>query len=306
MRLPLFLLTTSLALIAALKASATLIAYDGFILGDGISTGYTEGADIDGVGFGSGDGWTGANATTYATSNTPLVASATALTYTTGAGQILTTSGGSASGNGTFGSRNGSTIRGVTYTVNDGESLWMSYLIQYGRLEDTLTYFGAGLRNGAGTPTANNGFAAIVNDSDVNNDIGVRYTNTNQFTTDLDAPINDTMLVVMKWTYSDGGNDPFSIWFNPNDISSEAALGAADLVNNSRNMNIAGDVILYRQKDATASSGFYIIDEVRLATTLADAAPFTPVPEPSTYALFGGFLGLATVALFRRKKFECG
>lgn len=100
------------------------------------------------------------------------------------------------------------------------------------------------------------------------------------------GPLNDTanFYVNPSDTLVEANNTPYlsDTW---NSVSAEvAALGAINL-----------------RQGTAANAPTLALDDLGVATTFAEAATFTPVPEPTSLSILGGF-GLLACYLIRRRK----
>lgn len=97
-------------------------------------------------------------------------------------------------------------------------------------------------------------------------------------------------------------NDLVQIWVNPSDVSSEASLGAPDLLLNDFSMNGSSfnHFMLFGQ-DITGAG--VLFDEFALGDTLSDVVTAEVVPEPASIAIWSLIgLGLAGFGYFRVRR----
>jgi hypothetical protein len=116
--------------------------------------------------------------------------------------------------------------------------------------------------------------------------------------------LNTSYRIVLAYTAVAGTlNDTFALYVNPTDLSVEgnntAYMTSGYVGTGAEASPQTVSAINFRQGTA-ANAPSVILDNLTVATLFSEAAPASPVPEPSTLALglFGGFLGL--VALRRK------
>jgi hypothetical protein len=118
----------------------------------------------------------------------------------------------------------------------------------------------------------------------------------------VDLNFNQNYRVVLAYNVVSGTlNDTASLYVNPTDLLSES--GNTPYLTDTWTSISAEATTLgavnVRQGGAT-SGATLTVDDLGVTTTFAEAATFTPIPEPSTYALAG--LGAAALLIFRRRK----
>jgi len=236
---------------------AALILYEGFD--------YSPiGTNVAGQSGGTG-AWSGAWDTRVGTSTT-------GLTYS----GLQTTGNALLAGNTFQNSRSWDT----TGVGADGTSNWFSGLV-------TVTSDTGQNRFLFSTGSSNEGFGFEAIGSGGNYTIVARADGVNGSSASSAVTQNVTSLVIGRIDWSDSGNELVSIWVNPADFSSVAALGVATSTASDEVDNFGQ----FYPRNANATAGQAIYDEIRLGTTLADV---TPVPEPSSLA----FLASAGAGLF--------
>jgi len=176
---------------------------------------------------------------------------------------------------------------------NDGNTLWFSFLMQ----TDTV---GDGVRSSIRIGQSGSEFGIGVNA------VGVSGGSASQFTMEMGslgiasgsnlsgvtAMADTTYLLVGSINFLSGG-DEINWWINP---TIGGTLGSADLSVTTTN-SLSGFQTFQTRIDGAS----VIFDELRMGTSFADVTPVTVVPEPSAYAVIAGALGLALVAMRRRK-----
>lgn len=90
-------------------------------------------------------------------------------------------------------------------------------------------------------------------------------------------------------------NDTGDVWMN----GTQEVAGAVWTPSGNAELTAIGSINL-RQGSATAAPALSI-DDLNVATTFAEVATFTPVPEPTSLSLLAGF-GLLALAVIRRRK----
>lgn len=106
-----------------------------------------------------------------------------------------------------------------------------------------------------------------------------------------------TNLVVFRATFNSTDPDEFSIWLNPADVSSIAALGTATS-SVSGTFTTGGTAGIYLRTNGTTND--WTFDEFTLGNSFSDL-PFTAVPEPASTAVIAGALVLGAIAYRRRR-----
>lgn len=99
-------------------------------------------------------------------------------------------------------------------------------------------------------------------------------------------------------------NSQITIWVNPQ--LDGTADGMVSFINtdggNPVNISLYAFGVEAGSGNASRAPGEWAFDEIRIAGSFADAAGFTAVPEPTTYAAMFGLLALGVVAIRRRRK----
>jgi hypothetical protein len=194
----------------------------------------------------------------------------------------------------------------------DSGNLWFSYLTD--RNNDThrttsLTFFGPA--NGVTGQPGNvperfsigqlgTGTAGTVNSM---GNFALQMNNTNpanvvQSATPVNYGTNITHLVVGRVQFDNGAanvqgfNDTVTVWIDPTDVTSIAALGTPNLQSNGFELTSFNSIRLFSGNQAAAADGAPIkvavstdFDEIRIGSTLLEAV--TTVPEPGSLALAG-------------------
>lgn len=105
----------------------------------------------------------------------------------------------------------------------------------------------------------------------------------------------DYRLVVGYNSVSGTLNDTGDVWLN----GTQEVTAAVWSPSANAEPTVLGSINL-RQGSASAAAALSV-DDLNVATTFAEAATFTPVPEPSSLSLLGGF-GLLAWRIIRRRK----
>jgi hypothetical protein len=273
-----YLLTLAAALCAA-SANAAIVAYDGFVTGTDPSAGeYTVGTSVLGGQNPTVTGWTGQ--WNLGTGNGNILSAG--LNYTG-----LTTTGGAvqSEGNARFG-------RDLTTAFSNSTSgtFYMSVLIQVTAVNTSYRSFE--LHNG-GLSDENRTLQIAVGEGATGSNFALRINNDDTKKIDLGANDTAVNLFVMKFDFSTSSNsDTVTLWRNPEDLTSESGSTIdANLTGFDMQFNITS---LAR----FSSGGVILMDELKIGQTWADVAA---VPEPSTFALLGGFVALG-ICLVRRRR----
>jgi hypothetical protein len=279
-------LFTAALLIAAgvSSARASLIAYDGFLVGSNpaageYSTGALSGANPTVNGFsgawssGSGSGTVQSDGLTYAG---------------------LTTTGGriEAVGDGT---RVGHTLT-TPFTAASTGTYYISFLL---RLEgDTAgaPYRAFELHNGGYDDNANRVFQLGLNNGDLsgsNGLFGARVNNNNSLKADLNSTNTNVNLYVLRLDLSaSAGADSVTIWANP------TSLGGAEP--GSGSISISSFDLAFDRLSIASFGGFPVsLDELHIGSSYADV---TPIPEPASAAALIGLVAVAAFATRRHRR----
>lgn len=271
---------------AALRAQATLIAYEGF---DYVA-GTTVGTQTGGIGWTSA--WSGGSAGNFMGTNT-----ATGLGYTDAHGNALQTFGGSV----IVGNPAGTTSTTATpnrllpvnlsggsgVTAGPGATTWISLL--YKRLnfalgtlpfsrQSTISLFeGTGERVPIGSPnttaTVSNVFSVWGTGA---HNVGVPFQSS-------DYPITSgtTFFVLIK-VVTDGAPlaDTAYVWVNWTNLTVEPDISTATLVQNEVNLSSINTLRLQaNNQNANGSNAVCQVDEIRVGTTFADVTPQVAAPS---------------------------
>ena len=134
------------------------------------------------------------------------------------------------------------------------------------------------------------GSSEILNDSLVSGDL-TSYLNTSDGSPDLFTSDSDTGTGLNIWSYADGPTSDF--------LAGETAFSG------SATWNISSDAYTAALAGAGMGTIYFAADDagdISGATALGEWEVITAVPEPATYALMFGGLGLVGLMAARRKK----
>lgn len=267
------------ALFSASQASAALVYSTSFETTDGFSVGSDMGTETQ-------------PEISFTFNQARSVISSTSITYTD-AGSGTTIGGGQSLGvatSGNFGGRtnSGSTIpwSGAAY---DNSDFFVSFLAQTTRvgshqatvaLDLSGNRFGAGLRVGPNLAISDQEFVGFD-------------SSASQFSLGVGTITSgETYFVVFQVENASAGNwDTVNVWINP--AFGSSAPSPTGSATGTPNGNANNGLVF----DGDAGASFF--DEVKVGTSWNDVVP---VPEPSTYALYAGFLALGLVMWRRRAR----
>lgn len=257
---------TSVALwmVSHTSSQAALTAYEDFD--------YTPG-NIDGLN--GGTGFSGAWGNFFGTSGT----------VGTGGLSDPGTPGVPSNGNGyTGGSSSGGAIRSLSTTFTDGDTFYVSFLIQPDFVIDSSGSAFAQVRL-----DGTNGDIAIGTTNAGGGQWQMRQTSPNgSVVLSSILPTQGVTALLVAEVQLQAGNDIVSLYVDP--TAGAPQPGSAAAILNSEDFGTIQGV-------ATAGGLPWQLDEIRIGTTFGDV---TPVPEPSTYALLLG--GMGVLYVLRRKK----
>jgi len=284
--------TVGISLLLCVPAlHAAPIVYEGFD--------YTAGVDIDGQNGGTPSGSPGWNGNAWSDQNSgtghTFNATNTGLQFTDGNGNTLVSSGQAMieDEQNTGAAIQGSSYR-RTYDVTgsglgtDGTEGWVSYRVNVsGSGSHGFTW-------GSTTGNATQLQIYRVNFGGSTNTWRLQIGASTDDLVDADGiSATGDYLVIMKVEYQSGA-DPTSVWFVENgtgDISSEAALGTADLFLDTNGVS-ANNIAGFTAGNFPTSVTY---DELRAGTSFSDVVP---IPEPSSLLLVAVAMGSA---LFLRR-----
>lgn len=268
-------LSVASLLILSLNANAAVLVYEGF--------NYTP---VTGIPTGTLNGGTGFSGAWNSAGNALVNASITTLSLAPANPSGLTTSGNSFSNNNGGNNGGGTSFLDRTFAspiggVADSE-IWYSFVVAAGNtVASNKSLF-----------TLRNGGTNVLNMGDVGDNApgtpanyGFNWNGGTFQDSGLAVTTASTFLVAKIAQGSLPGTTSVTMWIDPADVSSEAALdfpwaSATGLTNFS-----------FTSVQIASRNG--ALDEFRLGTTLADVAP---IPEPATMTLFVvaavGFTGL--------------
>ncbi|MES2920148.1 MAG: immunoglobulin domain-containing protein [Verrucomicrobiota bacterium] len=292
---------TLLAMPGVERTHAAPLAYEGF--------NYAAGQSIPTSSAAGGDGSSGWGGAWFLINNSGAATGvATTMSYVDGAGNILTTSGGSAivgvpagtTSNSQFtrsfnlGTPNGSTYSGLT----GPGTYWASFIMQWvgpvtaGSV--TNQYMRKGvllLRSGALANATSTGTGLFsVGSPNAGNRIGTPYDTwatwsgndaaANIQNTGLvasNAPLTVPTFVLMRIDLNGGaGNDTVYTWFNCNSLATEPSIASAQTVDTSANEDGFNNLrIDANGSNATGAHTVLAMDEFRLGNSFADVTPYT-------------------------------
>ena len=279
--------TFSVGLLAAFlpTAQAALVAYEGY--------NYPDGTDLSGTS--GGLGWSTAwGVTTNDFARSP------SMTYVDSLGNALLTAGNRASYTGVTGGTSSAFRDLALPRTNDNTTTWISFIgVRLGNQDANgtnvylraanVSFFNAGserLAIGQASNASTNTWAMIPAGS-LANRIGTP------------VPFSQQALAVLRIDHL-AGNDNAYLWLNP-DLGTEPSIGSAAA---SSVGAFSFDFNRVRPFAGDASGSRFAaqldVDELRIGDTFLDVTPFTPVPEPGTYALMG--MGLAGLLAWRRRR----
>lgn len=126
---------------------------------------------------------------------------------------------------------------------------------------------------------------------------------TSQFTSgNTSLSVGNTLFIVGRFSQTGtsatvGDYDKMEMWVNPDSTTLGVALTATNVAGSGINTGIDTFALT-----ALGTGSTVLWDNLLVGTTQADVLDVYAIPEPSTYAVFGGFaaLGLAIVARRRR------
>jgi hypothetical protein len=297
----------AIALIAGIVtprlSPATLVAADSFLTGSSRPLGQYPTGNITLPNSTANLGWTGqyTGTTSGFTVQNSAAQNAIPVTYDTDVTLGGTQGGLSWAGAGDATTR--SIVRSLTTVATSSTEWWMSIMVSRpagaswgvsGTLSSPATVVGGFYTNASSFNGLS--FGLSLSDGGAAPDLVLRSGPTSTLTTlKSDVPSEELQYIIAKLSVNSPGNDEISVWVNPSDVSSEAALGTAisitgqDIANSltpflgSRFVTIGA---------GTARSGATIFDELRLATNLGS---LVAIPEPSAFLAFG-LIGSAVAA----------
>ena len=120
-----------------------------------------------------------------------------------------------------------------------------------------------------------------------------------QFYTGQSFNVNDTVFVVLKFTFDSVNGDSASLFLNPTPGSAEP--GAQLTVSAGTGLTLHTGIRSFFVRNNSVEPDALLIDELRIGDTWEDVTPGV-IPEPSAAALAGaGFLFLLALRRFRRE-----
>ena len=263
------LLITTLAALGLAVSSSAQTVYEGFDY-TGIAPQDELGGDTNG-----GSGWSGAWSTG---SNSYTVTTSGSLSF----GSLQT------SGNAIIG-QNGAVdlvSRDLSSSYGDGDSFWISFLAA-ADATDPGNRHQLRMRNSSGDDLFN--FELLRNSGG----IALDGTLLSQDTSDVSLG-STARLLVANISFDSGGTSTAQYWIDPTGLGGASPTGSA-YDSGSLTLSSVGTV---SNIELFSSDGVSSFDEIRLGDTFASV---TPIPEPSSFALLAGVLGLSLVMLRRRR-----
>ncbi|MCC5848106.1 MAG: PEP-CTERM sorting domain-containing protein [Verrucomicrobia bacterium] len=305
MKLKPFIPSLAVLMVAA-QASASLLAYDGFLAGgefpaaneyqsepastNGTNNDALHGQAPDRLGFSTENAWV--NQDSVAASVYPRVNS-TGLTWTnqTGTESLITTAGaleifrsGSASGGQTKGVRRNA----IPTTGGLGDTFYMSGLLQFSPGTAGSMRWQVGSSQTGGPREHFFGFNASGNlVAGTGNTFG---TSTDVFAADT------THLVIARFHDGGQGNRTVQVWANPASLTNPGTADYTFAADHFGGHNLNA-LILRGETGNSVQDPSFIFDEARLGFSFESVAP---IPEPGTLMLL--VIAMGTLAIFRRRK----
>lgn len=273
-------------LLAAPSLNAQIIANDSFLSGSNPAAGEYGSGTLEGQNP-TLTGWSGAWLTPgWGAPNSISVVSG-GLSY-----PGMVTSGGAALTN-PF-TRVGRLLE-TPYTNATDTTVYMSILMQMPNIDNSM-YRALELQSGGLGDGAQRKLQLGAHGGDLGNEVfGLRLFNNNDFRIEMGAADTNVNLFVLRFDFSsEVDGDSVTVWHNPTSLGGAEPGNAAGTLGG---FNLEFDRVTLAHFETGLGNPGMFYDDVRLGSTWADV---TPIPEPSTYALFAG-LGVLGLLMIRRR-----